>query len=261
LLHRSLWRRLERVPPRARTGVARALTGLAPGRWDRLARRLDAVLPARLPRDQFGDKIHKFADVLSLPDAESLYRALVSHWSDPATVVLDSTEAPTALTDPTRRASLPDDTDRMMYLDAISYLPDDILVKVDRAAMAVSLETRVPLLDADVVEFAWRLPRDLKIRGDQGKWLLRQVLYRHVPRELVDRPKMGFGVPIGEWLRGALRPWAEDLLAADTLRRQGFFEPATIRDRWTDHLSGTRDWKYQLWDVLMFQAWLESQET
>jgi asparagine synthase (glutamine-hydrolysing) len=146
----------------------------------------------------------------------------------------------------------------MMALDMLGYLPGDILAKVDRAAMAVSLETRVPFLDHHVVEFAWRLPLGLKIRGGETKWILRQLLYRHVPKALVERPKMGFGVPIGEWLRGPLRDWAEALLDEQRLRAEGFFRPEPIRRMWHTHLGGAMDEQYRLWGVLMFQSWLEA---
>jgi asparagine synthase (glutamine-hydrolysing) len=188
---------------------------------------------------------------------EALYRRLVSHWKAPTSLVIGSSEAGTLLTDESQWATLPDFAQRMMYLDMMTYLPDDILVKVDRASMGVSLEARVPFLDHRVVEFAWQLPLSMKIHDGQGKWLLRQLLHRYVPKALVDRPKMGFGVPLDVWLRGPLREWAEALLDEKLLSDQGFFDPNPIREMWAEHLSGRHNWQYYLWDVLMFQAWLE----
>ena len=205
-----------------------------------------------LVRQRFGTLRAAVADTIA-----PLYKEHMSLWREPERALQEPAgEQLSALTDgvwPLARRAV----DHMTFTDAVSYLPDDILVKVDRAAMAVSLETRVPLLDHRVVEFAWRLPSRFKVRSGETKWLLRRVLERHVPREIFERPKMGFGVPIDQWVRGPLRPWAEELLASDRLRREGLFDPHAIRGRWHDHLTGKRDWQYSLWPVLVFQAWLE----
>ena len=183
--------------------------------------------------------------------------ALVSEWTSPEDVVLNGKEPPTLLSERNLWPSIDDNVARMMALDTLTYLPDDILAKVDRASMGISLEVRVPLLDHRVVEFAARLPLFMKIRDGQGKWLLRQILYKYVPKTLLERPKMGFGVPIDTWLRGPLRDWAESLLDERRLRAEGILNPLPIRKKWAEHLSGKHNWQYELWDVLMFEAWLE----
>ena len=201
--------------------------------------------------------MHKLVNVLAVETHEQMYGCLISLWEHPGAVVIDGCEPEAVFTDRSRWATLPDFTQRMMYLDLIGLLPDDFLTKVDRASMAISLEARVPLLDHRIVEFAARIPVSMKIRNGQGKWLLRQVLYKYVPSELIERPKMGFGVPIDSWLRGPLREWAEHLLNDRRLREEGFFNTTPVRQKWVEHLSGTRNWQYQLWNILQFQAWWE----
>jgi asparagine synthase (glutamine-hydrolysing) len=203
-----------------------------------------------------GYKVHKLARAMGSRDAYEMYYGFVSHWNDPASIVKNAVEPATLLTR-ANHVSFPNVAEQLMYLDTMTYLPDDILAKIDRATMAVSLEGRVPILDHRVAEFAWRLPLALRVHGQEGKWILRQLLYRYVPRELVERPKTGFGVPLDVWLRGGLRPWAEEYLSEQRLRREGFFHPAPIRRMWKEHLSGRRNWAYHLWDILMFQTWLE----
>ena len=183
------------------------------------------------------------------------YRSLVSAWDEPEAIALKGRELKGAIFDSTIDAALPDALDRMQYLDTLTYLPDDILTKVDRASMAVALEVRVPILDHRVVELSWRLPSRLKMRRGKGKWLLRQVLYRYVPADLVERPKSGFAIPIGSWLRGPLKPWAEELLSEKRLAEGGLLDPAPIIARWREHVAGKRNWQAPLWTVLMFQAW------
>jgi asparagine synthase (glutamine-hydrolysing) len=249
-----VWRILRLLPLSLRRGLAFYFNH-APGRvLDAVQRRL---LPTRLRVSNLTDRLPKLADVLLHSSGEAYYHQLVSHWKDPDKIVLEGHEPETLLGNQAKLPKLPDLRERMMYLDMMTYLPDDILTKVDRASMAVSLEARVPLLDHRLVEFAWRVPTGLKFRDGQGKWLLKQVLSRYVPHELMDRPKMGFGVPIEHWLCGSLREWAEALLNENRLRTEGFFNPAPIRQLWNEHLSGKRRWHYYLWNVLMFQAWLE----
>jgi asparagine synthase (glutamine-hydrolysing) len=251
-----LWGRLSRLPRALRIALARAVAGIPVRQWNRMLGPMQSALPFGLADGNAGDRIVKGAELMRAQTQMDLYRLLVSLWTRPEVLVIGGTEPPTVLSAAARRQQGDSFLHDMMAIDLVTYLPDDILVKVDRAAMGVSLETRVPFLDHRLVEFAWRLPIHYKRRDGVGKWALRQVLYRYVPKELIERPKMGFGVPIDVWLRGPLRDWAEDLLNESRLRRQGYFHPAPIREKWTEHLSGARNWQYLLWNVLMFQAWL-----
>jgi asparagine synthase (glutamine-hydrolysing) len=254
-----IWERIRRVPHVARRAAARMVDALPPSTWDALMSRTGHVLPARLRVRNPGTKMGKLAEVLPVSSLAEMYLVLTSHWKQPNSIVIGSAQGESAAAGAgAGRPGRIGPAEQMMYSDTLTYLPDDILTKVDRASMAVSLEARVPMLDHRLVEWAWRLPLDLKIRDGEGKWLLRQVLYRHVPAALVDRPKMGFGLPIGDWLRGPLRGWAETLLDERRLRDDGYLEPGPIRRLWDEHQDGRRDWPFHLWDVLMFQAWLEA---
>ena len=255
----TLWNKIDAMPLLLRRLAARGITRVPVASWNRLARTMAPCLPRAMRFANTGDKLHKGAQVIANTTLDDLYLGLVSHWDDPAALVIGGAEPPTLLQGDAPALPGLGGIERMMALDTLTYLPDDILVKVDRAAMSVSLETRVPFLDHRVVEFAARLPLALKLRDGVGKWALREVLYRYVPKRLIERPKMGFGVPIGSWLRGPLRDWSETLLAESRLRGEGFFDPALLRTRWHEHQSGQRNWQYHLWDVLMFQAWLDQQ--
>lgn len=248
----SMWSKLNALPSSFRHALA-WLCRVAPGaRIDTLQR----LLPERYRISNLADRLPKFAEVLGFSSGEQFYKTLVSHQKNPSKLVLGSSEPGTILDTTKGMPEFNDLRDQMMYLDMQSYLPGDILTKVDRASMAVSLEARVPLLDHRLVEYAWQFPLRMKIKNGQGKWPLRQVLYKYVPKEMMERPKQGFGVPIEHWLTGPLKDWAEALLDENRLRQEGYFSPYPIRKMLNEHLSGKRRWHYYLWDVLMFQAWL-----
>jgi asparagine synthase (glutamine-hydrolysing) len=253
------WRRIEPIPRPVRQVTATMLGVVPPGWWDRAFAGAGRVLPRSVALRMPGTKLAKIARVLPATDLHETYVALASHTEDPCRLVPGAVEPSTLLTEPGHWPTLDDPVERMMYLDTMTYLPDDILTKVDRATMASSLEGRMPFLDPEVATLAWRLPPALKVRAGTGKWLLRRLLHRYVPPALVERPKSGFGVPIGDWLRGPLRPWAEDLLEARRLGHEGLLAPEPVRRMWDEHLSGRRDRQFELWDVLMFQAWLDAQ--
>ncbi len=217
-------------------------------------------LPGTFKTIFLGDKLYRFAERLDqVKSQEDLYFSLVSEWTNPEKVVLNSQEPKTLVSNKNAWPSMESFQEEMMFLDAKTYLPDDILVKVDRASMGNSLETRAPYLDHRIVELTTRIPLSYKISNGIGKRILRNILYKYVPRKLIERPKQGFGIPLGLWLRGPLREWAEELLTEPKIRDGGFFAPELIRERWREHLSQERNWEHSLWSILMFQSWLESQ--
>jgi asparagine synthase (glutamine-hydrolysing) len=249
-----LWNRIGWLPNIARKAIAEGICAISPRTWDHFYEIVSSLLPAKRQFATPGYKLHKFASVVLQNSPRQMYARLLAHWADADQVVIG---AHTGIDGGERADDLAIEH-LMMLLDAQHYLHDDILVKVDRASMSASLETRAPYLDPRVAAFAWRLPLNWKIQNGVGKWILRKVLYRYVPGELIDRPKRGFGIPLDQWLRRELRDWAESLLEPSRLRQEGYLDPAPIRAKWDEHLSGRRNWAFELWDVLMFQAWLEN---
>jgi asparagine synthase (glutamine-hydrolysing) len=252
----SLWRKLNWLPNRTRRGLSRLLAAIPPSQWDSYFSRVSAVLPNKWRYRSAGDKVHKISSMLSAASGDEVYDRLVSQWHMSEQVVSRGISSVLSTKNTFCPAGISELEHRYMLMDTSTYLPDDILVKVDRAAMAASLETRVPILDHRVVEFAWTLPVGMKIKGNQGKWLLRKLLDRHIPSSLTDRSKSGFSVPLDAWLRGPLKAWAAELLDEKKLKHQGYFDPLLIKYKWEEHLQGKRNWAHQLWSVLVFQSWL-----
>jgi asparagine synthase (glutamine-hydrolysing) len=253
----NVWKTMRAMPGPARAAARSALLALRPSQWDSLWTSVGGLLPGALRQRMAGDKVQKLAELLGASDEHDVYLRLASIWKEPNAVVRGGIDPAIALTRDAARLGISSFSEQMMLADSLSYLPDDILAKVDRATMGVSLEGRIPLLDPRLAAFAWRLPAAMKVRSGKGKWPLRALLARYVPAPLFERPKMGFGVPIDRWLRGPLQDWAEGLLSERRLEAEGFFEAAPIRSAWTAHKAGTRSAQAPLWTILMFQAWLE----
>lgn len=257
----AILRRFGPLPVGVRRALTALLTAISPHAWDRVFTALGPVLPRRYRVGMPGDKVHKYAALIDAIDENSLYERLISQWHGPSIVIgaddAANADAQVTVKAQSHRVQAATMVERMMVRDTLGYLPDDILVKVDRAAMSVSLETRIPFLDKRVVELAWRMPLEMKIRGDRTKHVVRRVLERYVPTSLIDRPKMGFSVPLDSWLRGPLRAWVEARIDPVRIKAEGYLNPAPVQAIWQEHLSGTRNWQYRLWNVLMFQSWLE----
>jgi asparagine synthase (glutamine-hydrolysing) len=248
---------MQYFPEVIRKALAVLIEYASPRGWDYFFKIIDPLLPRQLRVRHPGEKIHKIAMLLKQSGEREVYAALVRIWPNPIPLMSGNSYDLVG-----NHKELWDIgggfTERMTHLDTVTYLPDDILVKVDRAAMGHSLETRIPLLDHRIVEFAAQLPLSMKIHQGTGKWILRELLGRYVPRNLIERPKSGFGVPVGEWLKGPLQEWAEDLLSEQKLKSGGYFDVKQVRKVWEQHSSGKKNLQYQLWSVLMFQAWLDS---
>ena len=242
------------MPFSLRKTLASTIQSISPHNLDKISR----FIPILDQPTNFGDKIHKGADVLNTKNFSDIYYTLCSHWKNPTEIVLNSKGPGTLLTKFKPNINYLNTQQQMMALDFLTYLPDDILVKVDRAAMASSLETRVPFLDHNLIEYVFKIPHSLKFRNGHGKWILKKILNQYVPKSLTQRPKVGFEIPLGSWLRGPLRDWAENLLNEKRLNQENFFNTKLVRDKWLEHLNGKKNWQYHLWDILMFQAWLES---
>jgi asparagine synthase (glutamine-hydrolysing) len=246
---KGLWGKVGGLPAPARSAFG-LLKLLPPGVWN-------AIIEPFGGAKRVGHRVHTLAEIMRANTPEELFHNLTRHWQDESCPVRNLAAPPGLQLAPGDIPPFKDWLAGLQFEDSVTYLPGDILTKVDRATMGVALESRAPLLDHRVAELSWQLTMGHKMRAGKGKWPLRRILYKYVPRELVDRPKMGFSVPMAEWLRGPLRPWAEELLDPARLKREGYLKPGPVRTKWKEHLAGRRDWKYLLWDVLMFQAWLE----
>ena len=258
LWHGRVWNVISRMPKAMSSALGGAVTLLSPAAWDTIFRAAGPVLPNAMSQRLGGQKLHKLAKILRARTERALYQQISSVSQVPSELMAERWKSLSSECLP-QTPAFSDFIEEMMYLDTITYLPDDILAKVDRASMGASLETRAPFVDHEIVEFAWTLPLSMKVRHGVGKSIVRRILERYVPPELTDRPKAGFGVPLGTWLRGELREWAEATLDPAKMRQQGLLDVDAVHQKWQEHLSGRREWQYQIWSVLMLQAWLARQ--
>jgi asparagine synthase (glutamine-hydrolysing) len=256
LLAPSIWKRISSLPLSVRGRLSRLIDPGLMVPATALVRMADKLLPSERRQLLIADKTLKVVQAMHARDRAEFHHMLASYWADPLQMVIGAGAAETRFTDKSMQPDCPDFVHWMQTQDQATYLPDDILTKVDRASMAVSLEARVPVIDHRIVEFSHTLPLEMKIRSGSGKHLLRKILYKYVPPELIERPKQGFGLPIDEWLRGPLKAWAEELLDERRLRREGYLRPEPVKRAWKEHLSGRKNMPYHLWAVLMFQSWL-----
>jgi len=257
---KNTWANFNRLPKQIRHSFGKFLISFSPSLWDKCFNKVKYILPKDLRFTSVGDKAHKLAEVLFQDTQREFYTTLCSHWKNPDNVVLGSKEYSSLISNENEWLESDNFIEQMMAMDTRTYMADDILVKVDRAAMACSLETRIPMLSKNVVQFAWSLPIEQRIKEGKGKWPLRQVLYKYVPEHLIERPKHGFGIPIGGWLRDPLYEWSSDLLSEESLLNSGYLNPKPIIKMWKEHSNGTKNWQYHLWDVLMFENWLKDQK-
>jgi len=252
---KNIWDRIKIFPLPLRKLIADLIKSPSPQTWDNLFSVLGRFLPNKYLHQSMGNKLHKLSKIVGATSANNVFFELISLWCNDD-FVIGSKRISSKETDLLKKYNNLDFTEFMMCVDMQSYLPDDILTKVDRATMSVGLESRAPYLDHELIELAWSLPLDMKIKNGKSKWLLRKILHKYIPKEMIERPKMGFGVPMDSWLRGPLRDWAEDLLSESKLKSDGYLKTSLVREKWDDHISGKRNWQYHLWGVLMFQAWL-----
>lgn len=253
----TLWPKLEKIPAPIRKHLAPLIMGISPDSWNRFGNKFEGLIPTKYLQANLGNKIHKGAAVMGASSIEDLYLSLLKSWQNPEKIFSHKEILETYFESELKKLVNLTDLQKMMVSDFQGYMVDDILVKVDRATMGVSLESRVPFLDKRVIEFAWSLPSEFKLKDGQTKWILRQVLYQYVPKELIERPKKGFAMPIDKWLRGPLKEWANNLLCENRIKKDGYFNWLEVQKIWNEHLSGKKNYSVQLWSILMFQAWLE----